>query len=234
MNKLMVSLMAVVFVVLSFVYFPVQHAQARSSNDTRVHSSPWYDGCITKQYGWGEGAGAEHGNDVSCFGYGTPITALLSGTVSYAGWTSFGYYEVTWRLDNPGLAKGSPYAYAEDMSGIRVWAGEHVYAGETIGWSETWVEFGLTPDWAYGISNWRWGVNSYFLIIEARNGDIGYYAPPPPPVVHPEVQYISGNIHIVRPGETLWSIVGYRWQTVCVLNALANCNLIYPGERLRV
>lgn len=147
----------------------VAHAEGKA----RVNVQPWYDGCITKWYGQGEGAFAEHGNDVSCFSYGTRITALLAGTVSYQGWTSFGYYEVTWRLDNPAAAGGSPYAYAEDMAyGTGLSIGQHINAGDTVGYSEQWVEFGLTPDWAYGISNWRWGVNSIFLIDEARNGTI--------------------------------------------------------------
>lgn len=134
--------------------------------------SLWYDGCITKQYGWGEGAYAEHGNDLSCFGFGTPVTALLAGTVSDARWTSFGQYTVTWRLDNPQAARGSPYAYFTDLSGMAVWTGEHVTTGQTIGYSLEWVEFGLTPDWSYGVSNWRWGIDSMFLIQEARNGTI--------------------------------------------------------------
>lgn len=140
----------------------------------RAHAkSPWYDGCITKYYGWGEGTYAEHGNDLSCFSYGTPVTALLAGTITYAAWTSFGQYTVTWRLDNPASARGSPYAYFTDLSSIPVWVGEHVAVGQIVGYSREWVEFGLTPDWAYGVSNWRWGVDSLFLIQEARNGTIG-------------------------------------------------------------
>lgn len=133
---------------------------------------PWYYGYITKYYGQGEGYGAEHGNDISCFGVGTPISALLSGTVTFAGYTSFGFYEVTWKLDHPQYARGSPYMYVEDMSWIVVRKGMHIRQGQVVGYSLLWVEFGLTPDYAYGISNWRWGVNSYFLIIEARNGTL--------------------------------------------------------------
>jgi hypothetical protein len=167
----MLFIVSLFIVVLTF-HTGVGHAQSK----TVQSNSPWYWGCITKQYGWGEGGNAEHGNDLSCFSYGTPITALLAGTVTYAGWTNFGYYEVTWRLDNPSAARGSPYAYAEDMAyGSGLWAGEHIRAGQVIGYSLQWVEFGLTPDWAYGISNWRWGVNSYFLIMEARNGYFASY-----------------------------------------------------------
>lgn len=141
------------------------------ANGGKAHAeSPWYDGCITKYYGAGEGYNAEHGNDLSCFSYGTPVTALRPGIVTAAQWTSFGQYTITWRLDNPSSARGSPYAYFTDLSGMAVWTGEHITAGQTIGYSLEWVEFGLTPDWSYGISNWRWGVDSLFLIQEAQNG----------------------------------------------------------------
>jgi len=132
--------------------------------------SSWYDGCITKYYGAGEGSNAEHGNDLSCFGFGTSVTALLAGTVSDARWTSFGEYTVTWHLDNPSAARGSPYAYFTDLSGMAVVVGEHVAEGQTVGYSLGWVEFGLTPNYSYGVSGWDWGLDSMFLIIEARNG----------------------------------------------------------------
>lgn len=200
-------------------------------------NTAWYNGCITKQYGWGEGATQEHGNDISCFGYGTPITALLSGTVTYAGWTGFGFYEVTWRLDQPWLAAGSQYAYVEDMSGLAAWTGEHVRAGQTIGYSEEWVEFGLTPDWAYGISNWRWGPNSLFLIYEARNGSIGRSVESSPQV---RTTTVSSNVYVVQSGDCLFSIAAryhISWQYLYIGNRGViggNPNLIYPGERLVV
>lgn len=144
-----------------------------------LSSRPWYYGCITLYYGQGEYGWAEHGNDLSCFNVGTPVTALLGGRVTYAGYTAFGFYEVTWRLSHPWLAHGSPYAYVEDMQSLTVYTGETIHQGQVIGYSESWVEFGLTPDYAYGISNWRWGIDSYFLIREARNGTL------PKDIYHP-------------------------------------------------
>ena len=133
---------------------------------------PWFDGCITLSYGEREGGLAEHGNDLACFPSGTPISALLSGRVTFAGYTSFGFYEVTWRLNHPWIAHGSPYAYVEDMQSLTVHTGQNISQGQIIGYSKSWVEFGLTPDWAYGVSNWRWGINSLFLIQEARAGTL--------------------------------------------------------------
>ncbi len=31
--------------------------------------------------------------------------------------------------------------------------------GHFLGHSGSFIEVRLTPDWAYGVSNWRWGVN---------------------------------------------------------------------------
>lgn len=170
--------------------------------------SPWYDGCITKYYGAGEGANAEHGNDISCFGFGTPVTALRSGVVTSAQWTSFGQYTVTWRLDNPSSARGSPYAYFTDLSGLAVWTGEHVAAGQIVGYSLGWVEFGLTPDWSYGVSNWQWGVDSLFLIQEARNGTT-LEPSPPTPTATPQVDTPTPEPRISPPIVVAkWSIMG--------------------------
>jgi hypothetical protein len=176
---------------------------------------PWYTGCTTKFYGQGEGQNQEHGNDLSCFGLGTPITALLGGTVSFAGFTSFGYYEVTWRLDHPKYARGSPYAYVEDMWRITVSRGQHIRQGQVIGYSLTFVEFGLTPDYAYGVSNWRWGINSIFLIYEARNGtlpkEVG--GPPPTPVpTQDDCETIIGGHISVASARACAFDAGFRGQ----------------------
>jgi hypothetical protein len=37
--------------------------------------------------------------------------------------------------------------------------GQYVAAGHFLGHSGSFIEVRLTPDWAYGVSNWRWGVN---------------------------------------------------------------------------
>jgi Lysozyme like domain/LysM domain len=50
-----------------------------------------------------------------------------------------------------------------------------------------------------------------------------------------EALAIAAVIHVVQPGETLWSIApGHNWGPVCRENNLSNCNLIYPGQKLRV
>lgn len=45
---------------------------------------------------------------------------------------------------------------------------------------------------------------------------------------------LAVTIYTVKSGDTLSGIVGNRWPQVCEVNHLANCNRIYPGERLRI
>ena len=179
---------------------------------------------MTLAYGQGEANEAEHGNDLSCFGNATPITALLSGYVTYAGSTSFAFQEVTWRLDFPSHAHGSQYAYVEDLSRIVVHAGEHVSQGQILGYSKTWVEFGLTPDYAYGISNWQWGPNSWFLIQEARNGTLPHeHSIPIPPIM-----YCVNGILSVPQAQRCAYLAGFRGYPLRVIVAIAQAesNLI--------
>lgn len=50
-----------------------------------------------------------------------------------------------------------------------------------------------------------------------------------------EMLAIAATIYTVRSGDTLWAISpGHNWVPVCQENKLANCDLIYPGEKLRV
>ncbi len=174
-------------------------------------TTPWYDGCLTLAYGQGEAGEAEHGNDLSCFQNNTPVTALLSGTVSYAGNTSFAFQEVTWKLDIPHFAHGSQYAYVEDLSSIVVRTGQHVSQGQILGYSKTWVEFGLTPDYAYGISGWRWGTNSWFLIQEARNGTL------PHSIVVP---FLCGVLTVAQAKICAY-VAGFRGHQIDVIVAIA-------------
>lgn len=193
-----------------------------------VHASiPWFQGCITKYYGQGEGYNQEHGNDVGCFAYGTPITALLSGTVSFAGYTSFGFYEVTWKLDNPAQAKNSPYAYAEDLSREIVHINEHISQGQIIGYSVQWVEFGLTPDYAYGVSGWHWGINSIFLIQLAKGNMLP--SPVPTITVNEPLKKIESYGEVKQPLnkkqiEHYYLSFGIRWYTICEKNRYIDCN----------
>ncbi len=196
--------------------------------------SQWYDGCITKYYGAGEGAYAEHGNDLSCFGFGTPVTALLAGTVTAAQWTSFGQYTVTWHLDNPSAARGSTYAYFTDLSGMAVAVGEHVAKGQTVGYSLGWVEFGLTPNYAYGVSGWDWGLDSMFLIQEARNGTTTTTSTPVPAattqVVTPTPTIIKPRLSppvVIARGRVMGGFIATRWN----YSGLCQC-AEFEGERI--
>lgn len=44
---------------------------------------------------------------------------------------------------------------------------------------------------------------------------------------------VSGRVHVVVSGESLWSIFGADWGRVARINGLANPSLIYPGQTLR-
>jgi len=66
--------------------------------------------------------------------------------------------DITWKLDYPSQAGGSRYMYVQIRTSS-VYVGKHVVAGTLLGYSGSFIEVGLTPDWAYGVSNWRWGVN---------------------------------------------------------------------------
>jgi hypothetical protein len=66
--------------------------------------------------------------------------------------------DITWKLDYPSHAGGSPYMYVQIRTSS-VYVGKHVADGDLLGYSGSFIEVGLTPDWAYGVSNWRWGVN---------------------------------------------------------------------------
>lgn len=45
---------------------------------------------------------------------------------------------------------------------------------------------------------------------------------------------LAAHMYTVKPGDNLWELVGNEWPTVCEENHLSNCNLIYPGEELRL
>lgn len=46
---------------------------------------------------------------------------------------------------------------------------------------------------------------------------------------------VAATIYTVKAGDTLWAISpGHNWVPVCQENRLANCDLIYPGQKLRV
>jgi hypothetical protein len=117
--------------------------------------SVWYRCPVTQRYGHNN----EHGVDLLT--QGLPITALRSGTITFSHrecWDGECVMDITWKLDYPSHAGGSQYMYVQ-IASSRVHVGQHVADGKLLGYSGSFIEIGLTPDWAYGVSNWRWGVN---------------------------------------------------------------------------
>ena len=51
-------------------------------------------------------------------------------------------------------------------------------------------------------------------------------------VIFPSAAFAS--TYVVKSGDTLSAIAPHNWQEVCRHNALANCNLIYPGQQLDI
>jgi LysM repeat protein len=50
-----------------------------------------------------------------------------------------------------------------------------------------------------------------------------------------ETLAIAAYIYTVKPGDNLWAISPrHDWVSVCEQNHIANCNLIYPGQKLRI
>lgn len=50
-----------------------------------------------------------------------------------------------------------------------------------------------------------------------------------------EALAIAAVIHVVKPGDTLYAISpNHNWAPVCAQNHLPNCDLIYPGQKLKV
>lgn len=50
-----------------------------------------------------------------------------------------------------------------------------------------------------------------------------------------ETLFIAAAMYVVKPGDTLWAISpNHNWGPVCAENHIRDCNLIYPGEKLRV
>jgi len=155
MNKLFVALMrfrmfVLLTILLATFFTGITLFKAHASSCT-----VWYHCPITQRYG----QNYEHGVDL--WTHGLPITALLSGTITFSHeecWYGECVMDITWRLDHPSQAGGSPYMYVQIRTSS-VHVGQHVASGQFLGYSGWFIEVGLTPDWAYGVSNWRWGVN---------------------------------------------------------------------------
>src|SRR6266487_2552472 len=48
------------------------------------------------------------------------------------------------------------------------------------------------------------------------------------------VSHHASGVHVVRPGDTLWKLVGTRWPSVAQANGLSNPDLILPGQHLNL
>lgn len=117
--------------------------------------SVWSKCPVTQRYG----QNMEHGTDL--WTQGLPVTALRSGVVTFVGrecWESPCIMDITWKLDYPSHAGGSTYMYVQIQTSV-VHVGQHVSDGQLLGKSGSFIEIGLTPDKAYGVSGWHWGVN---------------------------------------------------------------------------
>lgn len=124
----------------------------------------WHHCPITQYFGQNQ----EHGVDLAT--HGLSITALVAGTITYDKWTCWTgsdecIQDITWKLDKPACHNGKcmPYAYVQ-IASSSVKVNQHVSVGTVLGRSGSFIEFGLTPDWAYGVSNWRWGIDPRFLL----------------------------------------------------------------------
>ena len=155
MNKLLAALMRLRVLVLLTVLLATLLAGITLFGAHARTCAKWDHCPITQRYG----QNAEHGVDLLT--QGLPVTALRSGTITFSHeqcWSGECVMDITWKLDFPSHAGGSPYMYVQIRTSS-VHVGQHVADGDLLGYSGSFIEVGLTPDWAYGVSNWRWGVN---------------------------------------------------------------------------
>src|SRR5437667_12664039 len=88
-------------VLLGTVFGSITLLRAHASSCKRWEHCP-----ITQRYGQNQ----EHGVDL--WTQGLPVTALLSGTITFSHeecWDGECVMDITWKLDNPSRAGGSPY-----------------------------------------------------------------------------------------------------------------------------
>ncbi len=155
MNKLFVTLVRLRGIVLLAVLLMTLLTGVTLFRAHASGCSEWDHCPVTQRYGQNE----EHGVDL--WTQGLPVTALRSGTITFSQeecWDGECVMDITWKLDYPSHAGGSPYMYVQ-INTSNVYVGEHVADGALLGYSGSFIEIGLTPDWAYGVSNWRWGVD---------------------------------------------------------------------------
>lgn len=133
---------------------PVHAAAAQPATVARWIPCRVWDRCpVTQRYHVHD----EHGVDVLT--WGLPITALLSGTITFDRWVCWGtgwdrecVQDITWRLDRQVCYHRvcAPYMYVQIRTSS-VWVGEHVRVGQLLGWSGIFIELGLYDFPSYGV-----------------------------------------------------------------------------------
>lgn len=129
----------------------------------------WCKAPVTQTYGHN----SEHGVDLAT--RGMIITARLEGWVTFDQTECWGsgksrecVQDITWRLRHPWLARGFSYMYVQIRPGSTfVHRGQFMQAGQALGYSDYFIEFGLTKSDAYGVhGDWSadWTTDPRFLL----------------------------------------------------------------------
>src|SRR5436305_7953062 len=126
MNKLRATLMRLRVLVLLTVLLATLLAGITLFRAHASSCAEWNHCPITQRYGHNQ----EHGVDL--WTQGLPVTALRSGTITFSQkecWDSECVMDITWKLDSPRHAGGSPYMYVQIRTST-VSVGEHVSNGK--------------------------------------------------------------------------------------------------------
>jgi nucleoid-associated protein YgaU len=107
---------------------------------------------------------------------------------------------------------------SQDAQGTKVWAWVFFLLLPLAFLASMWVS--NTTQQKALVSTPQASQEAVVVVPEANNSNI---------VASEEITTIT-----VRKGDTLWALVGPNWPTVCQANRLANCNLIFPGQELRL
>lgn len=162
----------------------------------------------------------------------TYIAGGLDGNVDLTGITDSGYTDTNKpETDTPATEAGEE---TEKTPNSDVKAGDTVKVKFNV---DAWATGEAIPDWVKGNSYKVQEVTGSRVLLEGilswiSKGDIELL---PDATVVPDKQ--PEATHVVQYGETLSSIAyqyGTDYQTLAVLNGLANPNLIYPSQVLKV
>ena len=162
----------------------------------------------------------------------TYIAGGLDGNVDLIGITDSGYTDTNKpETDTPATDAGEEI---EKIPNSDVKVGDTVKVKFNV---DAWATGEAIPDWVKGNSYKVQEVTGSRVLLEGilswiSKGDIELL---PDATVVPDKQ--PESTHVVQYGETLSSIAyqyGTDYQTLAALNGLANPNLIYPGQVLKV